>query len=237
MAQKVAQLESVATLTLTKTNYIAGLQCPKLLWHVVNAPEELADRNAGSEANFVQGYEIGLLARALFPEGLLIDGMDRDRSLSHTSSAMSCGVPIFEAAFRHDAGFTRVDILVPVEAGEWDVLEVKSSTKPKSVHLDDLAFQAQVLTGAGIKVRKLWLVLINGAHIRDGTIRPGELFVHVDVTDDVWARAGSVERRLLQWSRMSLPRTHLSGLLECNVTIHILVRSRIAAGLICLRTM
>jgi hypothetical protein len=41
-----------------------------------------------------------------------------------------------------------------MEGGAWDVLEVKSSTEAKEVHLDNLAFQLHVLAEAGIKARK-----------------------------------------------------------------------------------
>jgi hypothetical protein len=186
---------------LSKSRYLRGLQCSKLLWHVANASEEIAEPDAAAKANFDQGCEVGALARALFPDGVLIESVDREVALSETHSALARGVSIFEAAFQAGAGFTRVDILVPVEGGAWDVLEVKSSTEAKEVHLDDLAFQAHVLAEAGIKVRKLWLVLINSAYIRDGEIRPNELFAQVDVSDDVRARAGSVGRRLLEMIR------------------------------------
>jgi hypothetical protein len=186
---------------LSKSRYMQGLQCPKLLWHVANAPEEIGQPDAASQATFDQGCEVGALARAMFPDGVLIESLDREVALSETHSALARRVPIFEADFQAGAGFTRIDILVPVDGGAWDALEVKSSTEAKEVHLNDLAFQAHVLAEAGIKVRKLWLVLINSAYIRDGEIRPNELFAHVNVTDDVRARPGSVGRRLREMIR------------------------------------
>lgn len=186
---------------LSKSRYLRGLQCSKLLWHVANASKEIAQPDAAARTNFNQGCEVGELARALFPDGVLIESVDREVALSETHSALARRVSIFEAAFQAGAGFTRVDILVPVDGGAWDVLEVKSSTEAKEVHLDDLAFQAHVLVEAGIKVRKLWLVLINSAYVRDSEIRPSELLAQVDVTDDVRARAVSVGRRLLEMIR------------------------------------
>jgi len=63
-----------------------------------------------------------------------------------------------------------------------------SETGAKDVHFDDLAFQAHVLAGAGVKVRKLWLLLIDSAYVRHGEVRPRELFVRIDVTEQVQAR-------------------------------------------------
>lgn len=183
--------------TFSKSRYLQGLQCSKLLWHVVNEPERVPSPDAGSLANFDQGRVVGNLARSLYPNGLLIDSLDRQVALSATVSAMSGRVPIFEAAFQEGACYTRVDVLVPVENDEWDVHEVKSSTSVEDLHLDDLAFQAHVLSEAGIKVRQLWLVLINNAYIHQGEIRPEQLFVRLNVTEQVQARINPIEKKLL----------------------------------------
>jgi len=64
-----------------------------------------------------------------------------------------------------------VDILVPVAGGAWDLVEVKSTTSLKEeVHLPDIAFQAFVLNGAGIKLRKCFLAHSNNEFVRQGPI-------------------------------------------------------------------
>src|SRR5205814_8915206 len=54
---------------ISKSTYLRGLQCQKLLWHSANAPSSLPDVDSSAQALFDQGQEIGLLARMLFTQG------------------------------------------------------------------------------------------------------------------------------------------------------------------------
>ena len=59
---------------LSKSKYLTGLQCPKLLWwtaHEPGAPELVPD----SAARFImdEGVGVGEAAMAHFPGGVLID--------------------------------------------------------------------------------------------------------------------------------------------------------------------
>ena len=139
------------------------------------------------------------MARLLYPSGILIDSLDRQTALSATAVALNHRVPLFEAAFQHRSGFTRVDILAPVESNAWDLIEVKSSTAKKEVHLEDLAFQAHVLAEAGIRLRKVMLVLVNNGYVRQGELRADELFLRTDLTEEVLSRLPSVEQNLVRF--------------------------------------
>ena len=141
---------------LSKTRYIAGLQCAKRLWYEVNAFREIPPFDAAAEERFEQGHEVGRLACRLFPGGVEI-ARDKRRwstTAAATLRAMPAWIPLYEAAFVHGGGACRVDILAPVEGGQWDLLEVKSSTSVKDVHRADLAFQTWVVRGAGVPVRR-----------------------------------------------------------------------------------
>ncbi|HXO84954.1 MAG TPA: hypothetical protein VN803_05445, partial [Gemmatimonadales bacterium] len=66
---------------LSKSRYTAGTQCHKLLWwkvHEPNAVELQPDKVL--QDRFDQGRQVGELARARFPGGVLID-------LPHTAAA------------------------------------------------------------------------------------------------------------------------------------------------------
>src|SRR5271165_5162097 len=54
---------------------------------------------------------------------------------------------IFEAAFEYDGILIRVDVLERLGNGTWGLREVKSSTRPKDYHFDDIALQLYVLKG------------------------------------------------------------------------------------------
>jgi hypothetical protein len=65
---RVAQL---ASQHLTKSRYIAGVQCLRRLWLLVNEPEPYEEPAPGSPMDV--GQEIGRKAHLLFPGGALID--------------------------------------------------------------------------------------------------------------------------------------------------------------------
>jgi hypothetical protein len=58
--------------------------------------------------------------------------------------------PLFEATFAHEGVLVRVDILLPVGEGRWQMLEVKSTGGAKAYHHGDIATQIWVLEGQGI---------------------------------------------------------------------------------------
>jgi hypothetical protein len=73
---------------------------------------------------------------------------------------------------------------------------VKSSTEPKDVHLQDLAYQRYVCEGAGLRIRGCFLLLINTGYVRNGPIDARQLFSKVEVTAEVAALLPSVEARV-----------------------------------------
>jgi hypothetical protein len=59
--------------TLSKSKYIAGLQCPRRLWLACHEPDLGTPASESLAAVFDQGAEIGRRARDLFPGGVLVD--------------------------------------------------------------------------------------------------------------------------------------------------------------------
>ena len=55
---------------VSKSKYLSGLQCAKLLWHLYNAKQLIPQPEAQQQAVFDQGHEIGELAKQLFPSGM-----------------------------------------------------------------------------------------------------------------------------------------------------------------------
>ena len=172
---------------ISKTRYVSGQQCPKRLWFEVNAREQVPAVDAATEAIFEQGHEVGRLAQRLFPGGVEVSRDERRWSVlaAATRRALAARIPLYEAAFEHSGGACRVDILAPVDGGEWDLFEVKSSTSVKDVHLVDLAFQTWVLRGAGVPVRRSHLVRIDTSYVRQGAIEIDRLFAIDDLTEEI----------------------------------------------------
>src|SRR5690348_11810791 len=96
-----------------------------------------------------QGHEVGELARAAFPGGIVVDSGD---TLARTAALVDdVSVPaIFEAAFRFEGISIRSDILQSRSGNHWRLIEVKSSTGCKNHFLWDIAIQQYVMAGCGL---------------------------------------------------------------------------------------
>jgi len=196
---------------LSKSTFLMGRQCSKLLWFRYNAKDQIPAPDEATQAVFDQGNEVGALAHQLFPGGIEIDTApgDFDGAIRRTNEALKLRRPIYEATFAHGGGYARVDILVPVAGHAWDLVEVKSTTSLKEdVHLPDIAFQAYVLTGAGIKLRKCFLAHINGEFVRRGEINPQKFFTLEDVTKPVSAMTRDIEEQIEAMQRVIRAKAH-----------------------------
>jgi len=147
------------------------------------------------------GTEIGRKAHLLFPGGALIDEEPwrHTRAVERTTTVMADeSVPaIFEAAFEYDGIRIRVDVLEPLGNGTWGLRDVKSSTRPKDYHFDDIALQLYVLKGAGVVVSSVELVHVNTAYVRGPSdVDWTDFFARVEVNDAVTPRLAELPARL-----------------------------------------
>ncbi len=157
----------MASLHLTKSRTIAGLQCLRRLWLLVHEPPDYEEPGAGSP--LAMGQEIGLHAHKLFPGGVLVaeEPWQHAQAVARTVALMAdAAVPaVFEAAFVHDDIRIRVDVMERTPDG-WGLREVKSSTRVKDQHLDDVALQRHVLAGAGVPVSSAEVLHVNNGYLR-----------------------------------------------------------------------
>ena len=187
-AAQSSRIASVQSQHLTKSRYIAGLQCLRRLWLLVHEPPAYEEPAPGSPLDI--GQEIGRKARLLFPGGVLVGGepWQHAEAAARTAALMAdARVPaIFEAAFEHDGIRIRVDVLERLGQGTWGLREVKSSTGLRDHHVDEIALQAFVLAGAGVTVRSIELLHVNTDYVRgaDGICWP-EFFARLDVGEAV----------------------------------------------------
>ncbi|HAO78487.1 MAG TPA: DUF2779 domain-containing protein [Verrucomicrobia subdivision 3 bacterium] len=196
---------------ISKSTYLMGLQCQKLIWFRYNAKDQIPAPDESTQAIFDQGTEVGELARQLFPGGIVVAPgiINPDEVIAQTQKAIQARQPLYEAAFVFHGGYARTDILVPVAGDAWDLIEVKSTTKLKEeVHLPDIAFQAFVLAGAGIKIRKCFLAHINNEFVRHGAIDPQKFFTLEDVTRQVSGLSREVGEQLDALQRIIGAQAH-----------------------------
>ncbi len=181
---------------LSKSKYMAGIQCPKLLWWMVHEPEA-PELEADPEVQFIldRGTEVGELARTYVPGGVLIDvpHEEPERRLRETAEALRAGAKVlYEAAIEHDGVMVLPDILERGRPG-WNLIEVKSTTGVKDQHYDDVAVQAHVLRGAGLEVRRAELMHLN-RECRHPDL--SNLFVRQPVMPEVRQRLDDIPRSL-----------------------------------------
>jgi CRISPR/Cas system-associated exonuclease Cas4 (RecB family) len=194
---------------LSKSRFIAGLQCLKRLYLEVHQPELAGEPDEQSMAVFEQGYEVGRLAQKMFPGGVLMEAghEDVDKALQQTEQALTRKEhpAVFQGAFTHDDILARVDILERRPRNKWRLIEVKSSTSVKDYHLYDVAIQRLILEGLGMKVVPC-LMHLNREYVYDGKQYELEkLFVIRDIADETAALRQDV-KDLIQEERKVLAK-------------------------------
>lgn len=187
------------SLRLSKSKFMSGLQCPKMLWwkvHDAQAPE-LATDTAG-QAIFDRGHRVGELARTHVPGGVLIDLPYHalEERVAATREALAAGAPaIYEASFLEDGVFVAVDILEKRRDG-FVLVEVKSTLRVKDEHLPDVGIQLHILRRAGLKVKRAEVM-----HLNRDCRHPdlSNLFVRVNVTAEAEATPHGIPRRIREF--------------------------------------
>jgi hypothetical protein len=176
---------------LSKSKFLSGLQCHKRLYLEIHQPSLATPPDASMQAILDMGTEIGLLAQQRFPGGVLVKAgfRQREAAIAETAALLQhSGIPaIFEGAFEHDGVLVRVDILERVQSREegspsWRLIEVKSSSRVKDVHLDDLSIQSHVLEGTGLRLDATCLMHIDTGYLyHAGQVHLQALFSIEDV--------------------------------------------------------
>ena len=190
-------------MTLSKSQYIRGLQCPKSLWLYKHKPELRSVPDASQEALFDTGVQVGDLAKKLFSGGVEIafDPEDFDGMIRKTKELIEAETEvIYEAAFKERGIFAMADVLVRKDDG-WEMYEVKSSTSVKSYHLDDAAIQWYALSAA-IDLKRAYVVHIDSSYVREGALDIERLFAIEDVTEEVLRRQEAIPEQLSQMEEM-----------------------------------
>ncbi len=141
---------------ISKTKFIAGVQCPKRLYLLVHEPELAAQPDGSDGAIIEQGREVGLLARQLFPGGVEVDGSGGLEAAIRSTRELveNSDVPaIFEGAFEQNDVVVKTDTLQRRKENHWRLVEVKSTSDLRDHHSDDVAIQSYVLLFRNLTTR------------------------------------------------------------------------------------
>jgi hypothetical protein len=216
----------VSNKLLSKSKYMNGLQCLKLLWLVFNEPDKVPQPDSSTQHIFDQGHLVGELAKKLFPDGINVPYDNFRENINCTQQLLIARKPLFEAGFLSDKLFCRVDILSLASLNRWDIVEVKSSTSIKEENLHDVAFQKFCLQKQGMLINKCYLAFINNQYVKHGEIDPAQLFNVQDITEEVEAASEGIEDLIAtMFESITSPRcpdipvgSYCSNPYECAVT-------------------
>jgi hypothetical protein len=198
---------------LSKSKFVAGVQCLKRLYWLVHEPKLKPEPDETTQAIFDQGHEVEEAARKAFPGGVVVKGEHWEVQSALRQTAQLTADPnvsaIFEAAFLADRILVRVDILQRPRGGKWRLIEVKSTTgvKEEAHHLEDVAIQKHVLQRAGVPLSSTSLMHLNRKYVYDGVrLVPDELFTIADISRQL-SRIEENLPRLLKQQRAVLAQT------------------------------
>ncbi len=172
-------------MNLSKSKYVNGVQCKKMLWLDKNKPNEKTEID--NESVLKNGNLIHEVAKYLFGEHINIDFNENlSEMINNTALTLESykNVVITEASFNYNNNFCSVDILKKVNS-KYEMYEVKGATDIKDVYLKDVSYQYYVLTSLGLNVTKVSIVYLNNKYIRKGDLDLKKLFVINDVTQKI----------------------------------------------------
>ena len=188
---------------ITKTDYLEYTFCKKNLWLKKYKPElfdgvELSD----FEKKIIkEGNDADEAARNLFPDGVLVEIVGANAVPVTKNIITSKPATIFQGAFLNDEFFVQADILRFNQVLDgWELYEVKATNDVKRIvphhHVNDLAFQKTVIENSGIKIVKAGVIHLNGEYRKSGRVNYDELFVIVDLTDEVLEAMPGVQEQM-----------------------------------------
>ena len=188
---------------LSKSLYTRGLQCVKSLWLKKYNRDVLTPPDTSTEAIFETGNIVGDLACQFFPNGVEIpyEGTTFEDKIVMTQDLINQGIKhIYEATFKFEGILVMVDIL-NIEDNTVTINEVKSSTEVKDVYVDDASIQYYVLNGLGYEVKRVNIIHINNAYVRDDEFEIDKLFSIVDVTHEVLEKQCNIPSYLKEFKK------------------------------------
>src|ERR1039457_1739095 len=172
LSSQVSSMSAATSIRLSKSKFVSGVQCLKRLYLQVHQPELAGEIDEGQAVRFEQGHEVGVLAQAAFPGGVLVDSdaFDLEAALERTAALIDDpAVPaIFEATFQRSGVLVRVDILERRRKNRWRLIEVKSSVETKEHYDYDVAIQHHVVQGCGLNISSTCVMHLNRDYVYDG---------------------------------------------------------------------
>ena len=194
---------------ITKTDFMRGMQCPKMLWLDRHKPQ-FRVIPPETQARLDAGNDFGDKAMAMFGPyeemtvyrpGTAIP--DKKKMAQKTQLHLLLGTPVIcEAAFINYNNYCAADILRKTETG-YDFYEVKNAPEAREQFIKDAGFQYYIMNRCGVRIGRICIV----------THGPDEEnpFVPVDVTEAAKALAPWVNEHIWDLNRMQKEKEEVTA--------------------------
>ena len=185
---------------ITKTDFMRGMQCRKMLWLDKHKPSQKIIPPE-TQARLDAGNEFGVKAMGMFGPyeemtiyrpGTKIP--DKHKMVQKTQLHLILGTPVIcEAAFIYYNHYCAADILKKTDTG-YDLYEVKNTDILKDQFIKDAAFQYYIINRCKTNIQKIYIVLHN----------PDESnpFLPVEITDQAKGLSPWINEHIWDLNRM-----------------------------------
>ena len=192
---------------ITKTDFMRGMQCRKMLWLDKHKPQ-LKVIPPEVQARLDAGNDFGDKAMAMFGPyeemTVYLPGRkipDKKKMAEKTQEHLRLGTPVIcEAAFIYYNHYCAVDILKKTDTG-YDFYEVKNAPEVHDQFIKDAAFQYYILTRSCVKIDHIYIV----------THGPDEEnpFVPNEITEEAKALSPWINDNIWDLNRMQKEREEI----------------------------
>jgi hypothetical protein len=151
-------------MAITKTDFMRGMQCRKMLWLDKHKPSlrvippEIQERlDAGNDfGDRAMGMFGPYEEMTVYLPGKQIP--DKKAMIAKTQDALERGVEVIcEAAFSNYNNYCAVDILRKTSSG-YDFYEVKNASEVHEQFIKDAGFQYYIISRCGVKIEHIYIV-------------------------------------------------------------------------------
>lgn len=152
-------------MAITKTDFMRGMQCRKMLWLDKHKPS-LRVIPPEVQARLDAGNDFGDRAMAMFGPyeemTVYLPGKqvpDTKAMIAKTQEHIAKGTPVIcEAAFRNYNNYCAIDLLRKTETG-YDIYEVKNAPAVREQFVRDAGFQYYIVSRCKLKIGQIFIVL------------------------------------------------------------------------------
>ena len=195
-------------MAITKTSFMRGMQCPKMLWldkhkpSLKVIPEEVQKRL--DEGNEFGDKAMGMFGpyeeMTIYLKGTMIP--DKKAMVEKTKVHLKRKTPVIaEASFMDYNNFCAIDIL-RLKNDAYDMYEVKNASQVHEQFIKDAAFQYYIARRCRLNIDKIYIVI----HGED----EDDPFVPVEVSDEVKDLYDWVNENIWRLNRLQKEKEELA---------------------------